>query len=180
MIRLTREEAKDYIKENYTEDYLLRKGIPLNRNITCLTGTHKDKNPSMGYDARAKNLHCFTCEARLDVFDLIGMDYGITDFNGQLRKACELYDVAIVRESTGEYKPRTKAPELEAEPEETTDKYTQYYAECNQRLQEVYNDSFYMAQRGISLKTLIDLEVGFDPKYQQYDGAEPEPAIIIP
>ena len=178
MIRLTREKAKDYIKENCTEDYLLRKGIPVNRNITCLTGTHKDKNPSMGYDARAKNLHCFTCEARLDVFDLIGMDYGITDFNGQLRKACELYDVEIVNESTGEYKPRTKAPELEAE--ETTHKYDPYIAECNQRLQKEYSDSFYMAQRGISLKTLIDLEVGFDPKYQQYEGAEPVPAIIIP
>ena len=178
MIRLTREEAKDYIKENYTEDYLLRKGIPVNRNITCLTGSHPDKKPSMKYNKKAYHLHCFACGARLDVFDLIGMDYGITDFNGQLKKACEMYGVEIVKESTGEYKPRTKAPELEAE--ETTDKYTQYFTECNQRLQEVYNDSFYMAQRGISLETLNRFNVGIDAGYKRSEWAKPVPAIIMP
>lgn len=179
-MKLTREEARNFIKEHYTVAYLQMRGIPTNRNIPCLTGKHTDKNPSMGFDSQAKQMHCFSCGARLDIFDLIGMDYAIYDFNGQLNKACDMYGIELTKESTGEYQPRTKAPAHEAEPEEETDKYEEYYRQCNQRLHEVYNDSFYLAKRGISLEVCDRFSVGYDSEYRQYDGAKPVQAVIIP
>lgn len=177
-MQLTRTEAVRYIKENYTESYLHQRGMPTNRNITCLTGTHADKKPSMGYDPEAKQMHCFTCEARMDIFDLIGLEYGVQDFNWQLERACEMYGVQIVKDSTGEYRPKEKKPAVEEEPR--TDEYADYYKECNRRLQESYGADFYMARRGISLETCNRFSVGFDPAYQRYDGAKPVPAIIMP
>ena len=179
-MQLTREEAISYIKDTFTESYLQQRGTPTTRNIPCLSGTHTDKNPSMGYDAKAKQMHCFTCDARMDVFDLIGLDYGTQDFNEQLKRACDMCGIQIVRNSTGEYKPRTKTPASESEPEPRTDKYADYYSECNHRLQEAYKDDFYMARRGISLETCNRFNIGFDEGYQRYEGAKPVPAVIMP
>lgn len=179
-MKLTRAEAVEYIKDSYTESYLHQKGIPTNKNIRCLSATHEDRNASMRYSEKTKRLQCFGCETKMDIFDLIGMDYGLRDFNEQLKKACDMYGVEIVKDSTGDYKPKKKEPVSEPEPEPTTDKYTQYYTECNRRLQEAYNDGFYMARRGISLETLNRFNVGFDPEYRRYDGAKPVQAVIMP
>lgn len=175
MMRLTREEAKDYIKNNYTESYLRDRGTPTDRNIKCIAGTHEDRTPSMGYDARAKQLHCFTCDARMDIFDLIGLDYNESDFNGQLQKACDLYGIELVRESTGDYK-STPKPAVTEEPEERTDKYAGYYRQCNQNLQQKFPNGW----RGISLETLNRFMCGYDAGYQRYDGAKPVEAVIMP
>lgn len=72
------------------QDYLRQRGLPLHKPFRCLSPEHEDKHPSMHYNANAQNVHCFACGATYDVFDLAGMDYGIADFAGKVRKVAEI------------------------------------------------------------------------------------------
>lgn len=99
-------EAKELLKEKL-EDYLTtHKGINTKNNFRCFnSGAHKnnDKNPSMSYDKNNLQCHCFSCNAKYDIFDLIGLDYGIPgkeNFIAQLNKAGELYNITIEHNST--------------------------------------------------------------------------------
>ncbi len=77
-------------------DYLEGRGQSLGRGqkkkIRCLNPQHLDKNPSMSYDSKRCRLHCFSCGANYDLFDLIGMDYPECDtFPKRVQKAAELF-----------------------------------------------------------------------------------------
>lgn len=76
-------------------DYLRQKGLPLRKPFRCLSPSHEDKHPSMSYHAGGNQVHCFGCGATYDLPDLVGLDYGITDFPGQLHKAAELMGLAV-------------------------------------------------------------------------------------
>lgn len=177
-MRLNYNDAKEYIKQNYTEDYLRQAGIPTNKNIKCLSGTHADKHESMGYDRTAHQMHCFTCDARYDVFDLIGIDYGLADFRDQFNKACEMFGIEVVREAPADYSKPMKRDEPPEPPEEDL---TEYFDRCNKALQETGNAGLmYLQARGLSLETCNRFNVGFDKTYKKSEIATPVPVIIIP
>lgn len=93
----TIEEAKNYLKPKL-EEYLATKGINAKTNFRCFNSiAHKnnDKNPSMSYDKKNFQCHCFSCNSKYDIFDLIGLDYGLTEYIDQLKKAGELYNIQI-------------------------------------------------------------------------------------
>jgi len=72
-------------------DYLLQKGLPPKRAFRCLSPVHEDKHPSMCYNVRSQRVHCFACGVTYDLFDLIGLEYGLAEFGDQLKKAQELF-----------------------------------------------------------------------------------------
>lgn len=96
---MDRERAKDYIKDQI-ENYLQSQGLPTDGKTCfhCLNPEHEDKNPSMCYFREAKAVHCFSCHAKYDIFDLIGMDYNLREFNEQFKKGCELYGITLDRD----------------------------------------------------------------------------------
>lgn len=91
---MDREQAKDIVK-GYLGDYLQSKGINTRKPFTCLNPDHPDKHPSMSMDKRNNRCKCFSCGASYDIFDLIGIDYGLTDPGEIFKKAYELYNVNI-------------------------------------------------------------------------------------
>lgn len=72
-------------------DYLKSKGINVNSNFFCLNPTDTAHIPSMSYDASNYTVKCFNCNAVYNIFDLIGIDFNISDFSHQFIKAHELY-----------------------------------------------------------------------------------------
>lgn len=77
-------------------DYLISsRGLNLRENFRCLNPEHEDPNPSMGYDPSGKVCYCFGCKKAYDIFDLIGMDYGINSFIARVKKACGMYGIHI-------------------------------------------------------------------------------------
>ncbi len=71
------EEAKDLAKSHLL-DYLNAKGINTSTNFSCLNPTHEDKHPSMSFDSRRNRCHCFSCGVDYDIFDVIGLDTGLS------------------------------------------------------------------------------------------------------
>jgi hypothetical protein len=78
-------------------DYLDNRGIKLRRKFNCLNPDHDDKNPSMSYDKKRNKVHCFSCNATYDLFELIGIEYGLTSFSEQFSKACEIFNVDEIK-----------------------------------------------------------------------------------
>ena len=176
---MDREQARDTAK-GMIEAYLQQKGINTRKAFCCLNPQHADSNPSMSLDRKHNRAKCFSCKASYDIFDLIGMDYGLTDSKAIFDKAYEVLGLQI--DST----PRRSKPEEDFRPmdgqkqaktgqntatQPHTDVYTHkaeedrtaYYDECKRRIA----DTEY--HRGLSLETLERHYIGFDPCFKTRD-----------
>jgi replicative DNA helicase len=49
----------------------------------------------MSYDSKRKKAHCFSCGSDYDTFDLIGIDYGLSEHKEIFEKAYEYFNVSV-------------------------------------------------------------------------------------
>ncbi len=89
---MDRERAKEYAKDQL-ENYLHLKGINTNKNFSCICPGHEDKKPSMGYKDNA--VTCFGCGFHGDIFDVIGVEYGLTDDKEKFNKTYEVLGISL-------------------------------------------------------------------------------------
>lgn len=132
------------------------------------------------------------CFDKADVFDLIGMKYGLTNFNDKLRKACELSginydsleaDPLDMRNTITSYTPHhiSQAVNREVSSQNQTD-YMAFYKECAKNLDKCD----YFERRGISKTTQHTHLLGFCSDWQNpaslKKGFQPPktPRVIIP
>ena len=71
--------------------WLHEHGYPLNRSFGCLNPAHEDRHPSMRYNPANQTVHCFSCGATYDLFDLIGQEEGLDAFPDRLAAARRRY-----------------------------------------------------------------------------------------
>ncbi|UQZ91326.1 DNA primase (plasmid) [Deltaproteobacteria bacterium Smac51] len=177
---MDKNEARRYAKERL-EEYLAAKGLGANRKpFHCLNPEHPDKNPSMSFDRRRRKVHCFSCGADYDIFDLVGLDYGLTDTAEIFQKTYEILGLEVEGFGPREFsaKLRTKAapikaaPPASAEPEKD---YTSYFKKAQKNL----GQTGYPSLRGLSAPTAAHFGLGFDPKFKAGNDETWE-ALIIP
>lgn len=158
---MDREQAKDIVK-GYLEDYLRNKGINTRRPFTCLNPDHPDKHPSMSYDRERQRCKCFSCGASYDIFDLIGMDYGLRDNKDIFNKAYELYNITIdsPRQAVQHTAPKKEAPQAEG--------YMDYYQKTQEARKEPAAQE-YLRKRGISEAVAAKYWLGYDKAYNTFD-----------
>ena len=190
---MDREQARETAKGRI-EEYLQQKGINTRKAFRCLNPQHADSNPSMSLDRKHNRAKCFACGASYDVFDLIGMDYGLTESKDIFARAYELFGIRIdgaPRRSKQEEDHREMEGQKRAKAGQNTDTQphtdvythkaeedkTAYYEECKRRIAETdYH-------RSLSLETLERHYIGFDPcfKTRDHDGNFVQwRALIIP
>lgn len=136
-------------------DYLVnKKGINnINGLFTCLNPEHEDRHPSMSYYKKANKCICFSCGAKYDLFDLIGMDYNVDSFKDKLEIANRLYpnvDIDVpkvynVYTSDEEYK---------------IIDFTNYYDKCSKQV----NKTDYLFTRNIDSRLIDKYKIGYDDK----------------
>lgn len=147
--------------KQYAEDFLERyMSVPTTRNFKCINPMHNDDNPSMGYDKNSCRAHCFGCDASYDIFDLVGLHFGIDDKGEQFKKVQNLYGGG----STS--LPSTKKKKVQ-KTERNIENIKQYILECK------YNvfKTDYFSKRGLSADTIERCNLGYDEK---------EDAVVIP
>ena len=181
---MDRERAKDEVKSRL-EDYLRGKGINTRQNFKCLSGTHTDKTPSMSYvesDSHGNRYYCYchSCGAKYDIFDLIGMDYSLSDPKAIFDKAYSMYGIAIdshsrttAREDFSPMNTYTQPPTQDSI--HTTD-YTDFFLQAHSHIEETdYH-------RGLTRSTLDRFNVGFVESWRHPKAPkmEPSPRLIIP
>jgi hypothetical protein len=168
-----REDEAKIAAKGMIGDYLRMKGISVEsgKNFRCLNPDHEDKNPSMGFDRGKNRVHCFSCSATYDVFELVGMDYGVSG-SEMFRKTYDILGLKIGQEAT--HVRKSAIPEggdaktiVVAERD-----FTAYFSSCAKRLR----DTQYVASRGLSAATAERFHLGFDPCF----GKDGWKALIIP
>lgn len=166
---MNKEQKKQYVKDQLSE-YLLSKGINIKKPFRCLNPDHPDHSPSMSYDEKNKRVHCFSCGASYDTFDLIGLDYRLSDSREIFRRAYEMYRLDGDSSFTG-----AKGFVLEPSQEKPGEDYTDYFRACHERI----NETEYWKKRGLSEDTARRFQLGYDSSYGKGTGMIWH-ALIIP
>lgn len=177
---MNKEQAKNYVKDQI-KNYLLDQGINPSKVFRCLNREHEDRNPSMSFDKARQKVHCFSCGADYDMFDLIGIKYSLSDPKDIFAKAYEHFGVTLDTE-TQYQQAKPTIPE-----NNTTTDLTPFFKGAQDNL----NSTDYHLKRGISQNTAKKYGLGYienwvSPKAQK--SAEENgkyiptstPRIIIP
>lgn len=176
---MDREQAKAIVKDKL-EEYLEAQGINTRKPFSCLDPNHADQNPSMSYDKKNKRVKCFSCNATYDIFDLIGLDYGLSDNREIFKKAYELYGITIDTDNRAlDWNDTIGQPkETYTHTANSTQQanFTDYYKQCAEKLKATN----YLEERGISAATAKQYMLGYEPHFTQGTGGQVWQAIIIP
>lgn len=149
------------------------------------SGTH-----GTGITENSKSKGHFTCWVgcfqNADIFEIIGKQFNLTDFNEIFIKACELFNISL-DESYTRPSAETRKSTLKEKKEDysmTENKnqnkaiertnFTEFYkqAEANLGMTDYY--------RGLGLETLKRFHVGFMPQWRVKENAPTSPRLIIP
>lgn len=165
MMTLSKDEARQYIKGQLL-DYLSSEfGITIkgNEKIHCLNPAHTDNDASMSLDKRRNKLHCFSCGADYDTFDLIGIAHNLTDRKDIFKKAYQLYGI----ETDITYR-KDSAPQ-KAKPVNAPDPATQdYISQCHERV----NQTDYFIRRGLTPEIIDRFKLGYDQTFNTFENNE--------
>lgn len=182
--RLSLQDARVELKqEEYLKLYLSKKGIDPERRFQCLSKKHEDNNPSMS--CKYGYVKCFGCDYSGDIFDLIGMDYGLSSFYEKLVKACSIFDIAIdyghtkVKSIDKPSRSSNNSAQLKNSQEEVD--YTDYIKRTTENLKRSPEALQYLLERGFSKKVINNFILGYDSafKHPKNKKMHPSKRIII-
>lgn len=204
---MDREQAKAYAK-SCLSSYLTQRGLPLNKPFRCLDPGHNDSNPSMSFDKVNNRVVCFSCGVKYDIFDLVKIDYNISDDREAFKRTYELLNISVDNDNgsaldwnatIGGGKNKGTAPQQKApaaptssptpapmnapnEPEKLKEYpiITEYINECAARAGE----TDYFSRRGLSAALVQRFSLGYDPSFDPSAGKAPSctrwKAVTIP
>lgn len=136
--------------KSYLGEYLTRfHNVDLRKPFTCLNPEHPDNHPSMSYSSKYNICKCFACNVRYDIFDLIKIDYGYTNFRDQFNKLAELFDKNEKIINTNII--------VKTDIEEKD--YSKYFDYC---FRKISNTSYLTTTRGIDPNLQIKYRIGYD------------------
>lgn len=157
-------------------DYLRKKGIDLAKPFRCLNPEHDDQSPSMRYDSRRQIVHCFSCGASYDIFDVVGIDYGLTQSKEKFNKTYEVLGIQVDSSVQGNARPRPSKtqPIKKEQPQDYTAQFKRWHADIKK--------CDYLQRRGISEELQGRFQIGYCAAWKSPSspGMRPKPVIIIP
>jgi len=158
------EEAKEYAKTNL-EAYLNAKGINTSSNFSCLNPAHEDKHPSMSFDSRRNRCHCFSCGVDYDIFDVVGIDTGLSG-KELFNHVYSLYNISVDYEnsknqtsskSIPQPKSKTKIDIYKKSQNENRENLTEFFEKCHAAVEK----TDYWKKRGLSKATVDAYNLGY-------------------
>ena len=176
MNREKRQDIERYIKERATDYFQPDKSgkgyiCPICGSGGGIHGTGITENPK-----DKGHFTCWTgCFSNADIFEIIGKQYGLTDFNEVFNKACEIFRIAI--DEGNNYTRPSPNPKTDNKSLIITDNVKDFTEFFRQAAANIERTGYH---RGISLETLKKFHVGFMPEWRASEKAPPSPRLIIP
>jgi len=164
---LTANQAREYIKDQL-ENYLQSRGIKTNGgNFKCLVRDHQNDHskPGMNYHRATNRAHCFKCNSNYDIFDLIGVEHGLTNSTDITMKAYELYGIETGQAGNysipgGTHRPRPRKAT------HTAPKLKQYdFTDSIKKAHENTKGLEYFKSRGLSNEIIEKYKLGYAENY---------------
>ena len=175
MNREIRKDAERYIRE-HAKDYFQRdksgKGY-----ICPICGSGTGTNGT-GITENSKSCGHFTCWGgdcfrNADIFEIIGKQFGLSDFNEIFNKACELFGVTVEYAVAAPLSKSKKDVDNFSQPLDSRN-FSELFKIASANLTQTDY------RRGISLETLKKFHVGFIPDWKASAKAPTSPRLIIP
>lgn len=131
----------------------------------CGSGSHggRNSNGAFSITSDGKSWHCFSCDQGGDIYTLIGLHEGLTDFKDQLERAADFCGVDLHREKPNA-QPRKEEPRKEEPPAKS---YKDYIDACHLAA----GKTDYFKSRGFSDEIIDRFNLGYD---------EAQGVIVIP
>ena len=177
MNREKRQDIERYIKERATDYFQPDKS---GKGFICpICGSGSGKNGT-GITENPKDKGHFTCWGgncfrNADIFEIIGKQYGLTDFNEIFNRACEIF--RITTDEDNSYTRPSSKPKTDSRTSTQTDEVKDFTEFFRQAAANIEKTPYH---RGISLETLKRFNVGFMPKWRLNEKAPYSPRLIIP
>lgn len=150
-------EIKDRIK-THIKDYVYNDlGVQINKDsfFRCLNPTHEDVHPSMSLNEKNNTVHCFSCNATYDIFELYAIENGLNcknDFKKIIHDLAYKYGYELNNinyETKSSYKIAEKNDNLNFEKD-----YTKW--------QQDIDKTDYLQNRGIKQELITKYKIGYD------------------
>ena len=163
----------EYLKTMLSRYLTVKHGIDIRKPFKCLNPSHDDQHPSMSYYDKGNLVKCFSCGATYDLFDLIGIDYGLHEFKAQKAQAEALYPTGIIDKPlfanqaypTTNTKNKSKA---EAAMQSTNDNTASTTPAIDpESFYQHIHQTTYFQDRGISQEVINRFKLGYDPSTKQ-------------
>lgn len=129
------------------------------------SGRGRDSNGAFSIMKDGKGWKCFSCQQGGDIFTLIGLHEGLTEFKDQAARAAEISGITLFTEFTQETKQTKKADIMTVTRE--TEKYKDYIESCK----AAASKTDYFKSRGFSDEDVERFSLGYD---------EAKSVIVIP
>ena len=158
------EEAKESAKSHLL-DYLNAKGINTSTNFSCLNPSHDDKHPSMSFDSRRNRCHCFSCGVDYDIFDVVGLETGLTG-KELFDHVYRLYNISVDYENSKNQTSSKSIPQPESKTKidinkksqnENRENLTEFFEKCHVAVEK----TDYWKKRGLSKATVDAYNLGY-------------------
>ena len=178
-IELIKPHLKDYVdeisvhsKKGDRESYI----CPL-----CGSGNGKNKTGAFFINKTGLRWKCFACDKSGDLLDLIGYVEGIEDFNTQLRRGGELFNIPVELEFTSKYTFTHEKHTKIGEKMENIEKqdYTTFFKEAHANI----HNTNYAHKRGLSDEILEKFMIGYVENWKHPNAPDKisgSPRLIIP
>lgn len=182
---MTREEAKDFIRNN--AKYYLSPDKVGSGYICPICKSGSGKNGTGITTKDGVHFTCWTgCYTNSDIIDIIGLQYGLTDDRSKFEKAYSLFNIpledsskrATAREGF-RLEPEQNQPRIEqnTHTKEKEADYTAFYIEANKNLAK----TDYLQKRGISFEVANRFQLGYVENYRVHNkGCWGWNCLIIP
>jgi len=163
----------EYLKTMLSRYLTVKHGIDIRKPFKCLNPSHDDQHPSMSYYDKGNLVKCFSCGATYDLFDLIGIDYGLHEFKAQKAQAEALYPTGIIDKPlfanqaypTTNTKNKSKA---EAAMQSTNDNTASTTPAIDpESFHQHIHQTTYFQDRGISQEVINRFKLGYNPSTKQ-------------
>ena len=124
----------------------------------CGSGSRSGRNSNGAFSIMkdGKGWKCFSCNQGGDIFTLIGLHEGLTDFKDQAARAAEISGITLFTEFTQETKPTKKADIMTVTKE--TEKYKEYIESCK----AAASKTEYFKSRGFDEEAVERFSLGYD------------------
>lgn len=174
---MKRDEARETLK-GYLPDYMARALEPSKSGLYncpfCGSGTGEHGTGALSLLPDGKAFYCHACGKRGDILDLVGELENITDYNGRLQRAAQLYGIEIDQ-------PQPRAREVYQAPA-ATDQPADYSAFFLSAYKNI-NNTDYPAKRGLSRNVIDRFKIGYAAEWRHPKAPARVPAtprLIIP
>ena len=148
---ISKEQAKAMLPE-----YLRELGIDPHKMFRCICSNHTDTHPSMSYDWNRNKVHCFSCHADMDIFDVYQSVNHLADMKEAFR------GVYSWIENRNNQRLPERLPNTVLKAEKTD--LTKEVIEAHEALRDDQHTWRHFALRGISADVVEQYKLGVCPK----------------